>query len=198
MYSALKQGGRRLYDLARQGLEVHREPRQVRIHELRVRGWDGTSLSLELRCSKGTYVRTLVEDLARALGTVGHVRQLRRVRLGRFGDERMWTLDELEELAAEGGEAALDGCLLAPDAALDHWPAVSLGESEQAYVLQGQAVFVSGPPGAQVRMYGPGGRFLGWGQMTPEGRRVAPVRIMLDLEAARQSPKPLEGASPQG
>jgi tRNA pseudouridine55 synthase len=181
MYSALKQDGRRLYELARKGIEVPREPRSVRIHALHRGSWDGRALDFEVRCSKGTYVRTLVEDMAVALGTVGHVSALRRTQLGPFMDERMWTLPQLEALAAEGGEPALDAVLHGPDTAVRHWPEVVLGEAEQSYVLQGQAVFASGPPGARVRMYGPNGLFLGVGEMTPEGRRVAPVRIMLDL-----------------
>ncbi len=181
MYSALKQDGRRLYELARKGIEVPREPRSVRIHALHRTRWDGHELSFEVRCSKGTYVRTLVEDIARAMGTVGHVSALRRTQVGPFRDERMWTLPQLEALAAAGGEAALDDVLHGPDTAVRHWPEVVLGEAEQAYVLQGQAVFATGPAGARVRMYGPNRLFLGVGEMTPEGRRVAPVRIMLDL-----------------
>jgi len=181
MYSALKQGGQRLYELARKGCEVPREPRTVCIHELHRTGWDGQRLELEVRCSKGTYVRTLVEDLARALGTVGYVKALRRTRLGPFRDEHMWTIQELEALAAGGGEPALDRVLYPPDRAVRDWPAVTLGAAEQAFVLQGQAVFAVAPGGARVRLYGPGGVFLGVGQATPEGRRVAPVRIMLDL-----------------
>jgi tRNA pseudouridine55 synthase len=153
----------------------------VRIHALHRGNWDGRALDFEVRCSKGTYVRTLVEDMAVALGTVGHVSALRRTQLGPFRDERMWTLPQLEALAAEAGEDALDAVLHGPDTAVRHWPEVVLGEAEQAYVLQGQAVFASGPGGARVRMYGPNRLFLGVGEMTPEGRRVAPVRIMLDL-----------------
>jgi tRNA pseudouridine55 synthase len=185
MYSALRHDGQRLYALARKGLEVPREPRSVHIHELHRTGWDGHVLSLEVRCSKGTYVRTLVEDLARALGTVGHVTALRRTQLGPFQHERMWTLQELEALATRGGEDALGAALLPADRALPHWPAVTLGVAEQAYVLQGQAVFAEAPGGARVRLYGPGGTFLGVGQATPEGRRVAPLRIMVDLGAGQ-------------
>jgi len=181
MYSALKQDGKRLYELARKGIEVPREPRSVRIHALHRTGWDGREISFEVRCSKGTYVRTLVEDMASALGTTGHVTALRRTQLGPFRDERMWTMAELEALAIEGGEPALDAVLHSPDTAVRHWPEVVLGEAEQAYVLQGQAVFATGPAGAKVRMYGPKRLFLGVGEMTVEGRRVAPVRIMLDL-----------------
>ena len=181
MYSALKQDGQRLYDLARQGIEVPREPRTIRILDLHRTAWDGRDLSFEVRCSKGTYVRTLVEDLAAALGTAGHVTSLRRTQLGPFRDERMWRLEELEARGGLEGEEALDGTLHSPDIAVRHWPEVLLGEVEQAYVLQGQAAFVSGPGGARVRMYGPDRCFLGVGLMSPEGRRVAPVRIMLDL-----------------
>jgi tRNA pseudouridine55 synthase len=198
MYSALKQDGRRLYELARKGIEVPREARTVRILSLHRTGWDGLDLSLEVRCSKGTYVRTLVEDISAALGTVGHVIALRRTQLGPFRDERMWRLEELESLAETGGEDALGTALHAPDVAVRHWPEVQLGEAEQAYVLQGQAVFASGPGGARVRMYGPDRRFLGVGQMSPEGRRVAPVRIMLDLAAGGQTPKPLEAGDSRG
>ena len=198
MYSALKREGRRLYELARQGIEVERAPRSVRIHELRLTDWDGRRLSLEVRCSKGTYVRTLVEDIATAIGTVGHVESLRRTRVGPFLEQGLWSLAELEALRDEQGEPALDRLLLTPDVALVHLPAMTVGASEQSYLLQGQAVFAAGPAGALVRMYGPGREFLGIGQMTPEGRRLAPVRIMLDLEAGRQASKSLEGGAQRG
>lgn len=187
MYSALKKDGRRLYELARKGIEVERAPRQVIIHALRWLALDEQRLTLEVRCSKGTYVRTLVEDIAQALGTAGHVVALRRTQLGPFRDDRMWSQAALEALMAEGGEAALDAVLLAPDLALPHWPAVRLGEAQQACVLQGQAVFVDGPAGQGVRMYGPSGLFLGVGRMTAEGCRMAPERIMLELETSRQA-----------
>jgi tRNA pseudouridine55 synthase len=198
MYSALKRDGQRLYELARKGIEVPREPRSVTIHSLAAVSLEGSRLSFEVRCSKGTYVRTLVEDLARALGTVGHVVGLRRTRLGPFLDERMWTLDELQACLDEGGEGALDALLLGVDFALRHWPAVTVGGTEQAYLMQGQAVFAMGPGGARVRMYGPDGLFLGVGQMTPEGGRLAPVRIMLDPPAGQAATKPLEAGGQQG
>ena len=182
MHSALKQGGQRLYALARQGIEVAREARPVTIHELACPGWEGDRLGLEVACSKGTYVRTLVEDVAAALGTVGHVVELRRTGLGLFRDEKAWTLQELEVLRERGGEDALDRVLLPPDRALGHWPAIRLGQSERAWILQGQAVFVTGPGGERVRIYGPDGEFLGIGEMTPEGRRLAPVRLMVSVD----------------
>lgn len=181
MHSALKHRGQRLYALARRGVEVEREAREVTIRELHCRGWSGGRLELEVACSKGTYIRTLVEDLAAALGTVGHIEELRRTRAGPFGDGRLWGLEELEAVLAAEGEAGLDRCLLGIDHALRDWPEVRLGEAERAWILQGQAVFAAGPAGERVRMYGPDGGFLGVGQVTPEGRRLAPVRLMVGL-----------------
>jgi tRNA pseudouridine55 synthase len=179
MYSALKHEGQRLYRLARRGVEVERPPRRVVIHRLELLAIDGPRLRFEVRCSKGTYVRTLAEDLARALGTVGHVASLRRLALGPFESPRMHALADVEARARD--LPALDALLLPPDAALAALPAVQLGPAEQALVLQGQAVFVSGPGGPRARMYGPGGRFLGVGRMAGEGGQMAPERIMVDL-----------------
>ncbi len=181
MHSALKQGGQRLYELARRGVEVERQPRTVTIHELVARDWRDDRLELAIRCSKGTYVRTLVEDVARELGTVAHVERLRRTAAGPFDGARARTLADLESLREAGGEAALDATLLPPDEALRHWPAVQVGLAERAWLLQGQPVFAAGPGGAQVRMYGPDGDFLGVGQMSEEGRRLAPARLMVTL-----------------
>ena len=179
MYSALKHGGERLYRLARQGIEVERHPRQVIIHRLELVAIESDRLRLEVSCSKGTYVRSLAEDLARAIGTAGHVEELRRTSLGPFGGDRLQTLDALEQAAAD--EPGLDDGLLPVDAAIQHLPAVRLGDEEQACVLHGAPVFTSGPGGAAVRMYGPEGRFLGVGRMTAEGSRLAPERIMVAL-----------------
>ncbi len=195
MYSALKQGGQRLYELARRGIEVERLPRQVTIHEMTLLDIALPRFSLRVRCSKGTYIRTLVEDIAHDLGSVGHVVALRRVAVGAFRDERTWSLGELADLLQESGEAGLDQTLLGADVAIQHWPAVQLGAVEAAYVLQGQAVFVAGPAGAHVRMYDPDGRFMGTGRMTPEGRRLAPVRLMVDLPG---DSRPGPGASQGG
>ncbi len=179
MYSALKHEGQRLYRLARQGIEVERPPRRIVIRRFELTGMSDGRLHFEVDCSKGTYVRTLAEDLARACGTVGHVLALRRLNLGPFAEPQMRKLDEIEALARE--PQALDALLLPSDAALPGLPAVQLGLAEQACILHGQAVFASGPPACQVRMYGPEGRFLGVGRMSAEGRQLAPERIMVDL-----------------
>lgn len=179
MYSALKHEGQRLYRLARQGIEVERAPRRIVIRRLELLALGAGHLEFEVDCSKGTYVRTLAEDLARACGTVGHVRALRRLKLGPFEVPHMRKLAEIEALAQES--KALDALLLPPDAALPGLPSVQLGPAEQACILHGQAVFAAGPAACQVRMYGPEGRFLGVGRMSSEGRQLAPERIMVDL-----------------
>jgi tRNA pseudouridine55 synthase len=179
MYSALKHGGRRLYRLARAGLEVERPPRPIRIERLEALesgpGW----IDFEVTCSKGTYVRSLAEDLAQALGTVGHVAALRRTGLGPFAAERMHSLESIEGAATDGG---LDAMLLPVDAALLGYPAVELTEPEQDWILQGRTVPATGPGAARVRIYGVGGRFLGVGRMSAEGARLAPERIMVELQ----------------
>jgi tRNA pseudouridine55 synthase len=179
MYSALKHEGQRLYRLARQGIEVERAPRRIVIHRLELRALRTGRLEFEVDCSKGTYVRTLAEDVARACGTVGHVLALRRLKLGPFQQPKMSLLPEIEALAGEF--KSLDAMLMPADAALPALPAVQLGVAEQACILHGQAVFASGPADCQVRMYGPEGQFLGVGRMSREGRQLAPERIMVDL-----------------
>jgi tRNA pseudouridine55 synthase len=181
MYSALKHEGQRLYKLARAGLEVERAPRKVRIDRLELLAMEPGWLEIEVTCSKGTYVRSLAEDLAVALGTVGHVGSLRRTGFGPFSGARVHTLGEIERAAGSPDLAAL---LLAVDAALPGLPAIQLGESEQSSILRGQSVQAAGPGAARVRMYGVGGRFLGVGRMDEEGARLAPERIMIELPEA--------------
>ncbi|MBK1672183.1 tRNA pseudouridine(55) synthase TruB [Ectothiorhodospira shaposhnikovii] len=178
MYSALKHQGQRLYDLARKGQEVERAPRPVTIHQLHCLARTGDTLTLDVSCSKGTYIRTLVEDIGRALGCGAHVIELRRVGLTPFETPRMVTLQQLEALAEQGPEA-LDGALHPADEALMHWPEVHLDADSAFYLTQGQAVFVPGLARAGwLRLYGPGDRFLGIGQLQDDGR-LAPKRLMI-------------------
>lgn len=179
MYSALKHDGQRLYRLARAGVEVERAPRRVRIERLDLLTAGSDWLDFEVACSKGTYVRSLAEDLARAFGTVGHVASLRRIGLGPFTGMPMHALDRIEAAVAEGGD--LEMMLLAVDEALPGLPSVQLGAAEQESVLQGRVVPALGPGASQVRMYGVGGRFLGVGRMSAEGARLSPERIMVRL-----------------
>ncbi|MGH8203560.1 MAG: tRNA pseudouridine(55) synthase TruB, partial [Steroidobacteraceae bacterium] len=124
MYSALKHEGERLYRLARQGVEVERQPRPVRIHRLDLLDAGPGWLDFVVACSKGTYVRSLAEDIARACGSVGHVALLRRTALGPFTGARMHTLEEIERSIGAG--SALESMLLPVDGALPGLPAVLL------------------------------------------------------------------------
>jgi tRNA pseudouridine55 synthase len=173
MYSALKHQGQRLYDLAREGIEVPRKPRSVTIHSLVLSAFSNDSLEFEVRCSKGTYVRTLVEDVARALGSCGHVSALRRTMVGPFTD--MHRLEELQQASMD--HEALDRLLLPVDSALTHWPQVHMSTDTVWYFLKGQAVMVPGAPTAGwLRAYGDG-HFIGLAEVLPDGR-VTPRRLM--------------------
>jgi len=129
MYSALKQGGRRLYELARQGETVERAPRRIEISMIELLEAAGTRLVFRVTCSKGTYIRTLVEDIARTGGTVAHTRRLHRESVAGFSPAEMMSLGGIERCIAAGDDGA-GRWLLPPDAALRHLPAVSVAESE--------------------------------------------------------------------
>jgi len=173
MYSALKRDGEALYTLARRGEVVEREPRAVRIAELNVLRWSQEELVFDVRCSKGTYVRTLGEDIAKALGTVGHLSALRRTDVGEvFAAHPVHTLDALEAMA--GREAELDALLLPADVALGHWPAVHLDAMTESRFMHGQSVAVDAIPGP-VKVYGASGRFLGLGE--GENGILSPKRL---------------------
>ncbi len=179
MFSALKHQGERLYRLARKGIEVERPPRSITIRRLDVLEIGNDWVTLEVVCSKGTYVRSLAEDLARGCGTVGHVASLRRLALGPFTSARMHTLEAIEQAAASG--SGLESMILTVDEALPGLPAVQLGLAEQAFVLQGRTVPARGPGASRVRMYGVEGRFLGIGRMSVDGDRLSPERIMVEI-----------------
>lgn len=177
MYSALKHQGQRLYTLARQGIEVERQPRTVTIHELRLLGVENGECKLEVHCSKGTYVRTLVEDIGAVLGCGAHVSALRRNGLGPYLESQMLTLEHLVAINDQGLEA-LESALLPIETALMHWPEVSLSTDAAFYLNQGQAVLVPhAPTQGWVRLYNGGNDFLGMGEIQDDGR-VAPRRLM--------------------
>lgn len=176
MYSAVKHQGERLYRLARRGEEVERKARRITIHSLDLVTRDGPSVTLDVHCSKGTYVRTLVEALGEALGTGAHVTALRRTALGPFDGYPMVTMDAVDAAAEQGGDA-LDSLLLAPEEGLQSWPAVTLDADSAYFLRQGQAVFVPRAPGSGwVRIFGPA-HFLGMGVVLDDGR-IAPRRLM--------------------
>ena len=177
MYSALKHKGERLYKLAREGREVQRDPRTIRIHELSLRSCDLPFLELEVRCSKGTYVRTLAEDIGRVLGCGAHVTDLRRTGVGPYDAQHSITMEQLETAAREGYQA-LDGLLVPVETVLANRPAVTLNPDSTFYVKQGQPVLVpNAPTEGQVRLFDSNGLFIGVGEILVDGR-VAPKRLM--------------------
>jgi len=177
MYSALKHRGQRLYKLAYQGIVVERPPRPVSIHKLELVKFKNNVMTIDVICSKGTYIRTLAEDIGRVLGTVAHVSFLRRTGVGPFGEEHLISLSELEQIAAKRLEY-LDSKLLSIDAALMDMPAVELGDNVREYLYDGQAVIV---PHAQtegmLRIYTDKKEFLGIGEVLDDGM-VAPRKLV--------------------
>jgi tRNA pseudouridine55 synthase len=177
MYSALKHKGQRLYKLAREGVEVEREPRRVTIYGLTLGEVALPEFELEVHCSKGTYVRTLVEDIGEALGCGAHVTALRRTAVGPYGEDGMVTWQAVEA-AAENGLDGLDALLLPLDSALGGWPEVRLSADTAYYLKRGQPVLVpKAPTSGWVRLYDQGQRFIGVGEVEDDGR-IAPRRLM--------------------
>jgi tRNA pseudouridine55 synthase len=178
MYSALKHQGQPLYRLARAGQEVPRQAREVTVHRLQLVAWESPFLEFRVCCSKGTYVRTLAEDIARAMGSCAHLQALRRLAVEPFQEQGMVTLDQLETRVAEG---RADECLLPPDAGLAEWPVVRLDEIGERRFRHGNPVAGSGSVGGLVRVCGPGDKLLGLGEVTADGTLKA--RRLMHLEA---------------
>jgi tRNA pseudouridine55 synthase len=175
MYSALKHAGKRLYELAREGQEVEREPRPITIHELTLTAFGPGSFELDVRCSKGTYIRTLVEELAASAGQCAHVAALRRTAAGPFREGQMLTLEALEALAGEGLEA-LDARLLPMLDGLAGWSRVAVDPEAARRLALGQSVLVSARPApGMVAVTDERPALLGIAEMRPSGE-LAPKR----------------------
>lgn len=177
MHSALKQNGQPLYKLAHKGIEVERKPRSVEIHSIELLRAEGDLLELDVHCSKGTYIRTLAEDIGERLGCGGHVAVLRRLSVEPFSGEKMVTPEQLQMLAKEGFEA-LDRLLLPMESALAEWPEVRLSQDVAYFLKRGQAVVVpKAPREGLVKLFAGEGCFLGVGHILDDGR-VAPRRLL--------------------
>lgn len=175
MYSAVKQGGRALYELAREGREVERELRRVTIHDIQLLECEGERLVIEVSCSKGTYVRTLAHDLGEILGCGAHVTGLRRLGVGNLRVGQTVTLEVLEATPTNEARRAL---LTPADQVLGFIPDVHLTKLAAHYLRQGQPVSVQhGLAPGWVRIYEEGQRFLGMGEVLDDGR-VAPRRLL--------------------
>ena len=172
MYSALKRDGKPLYKLARQGIEVERKPRDVTIHELHLLDFSGERCKLAVTCSKGTYIRTLAEDIGNALGCGAHLIALRRTRVGDLTLAGAVSLDELGVLAEEARPARLQ----APDALLQTLPVVHLDENATVKFSHGNPVTAAVNFQGKCRVYC-GNRLLGIGEAEPSGK-VSPRRLV--------------------
>ncbi len=173
MHSAIKQGGKPLYSLARAGVTVERLAREVRIFRLELLSWASPDLTFDVSVSKGTYIRTLAEDIASRLGTCGHLTALRRLGVAPFDHHPMCTLAELEALAPEERLRRL----LPADAALADVPRLDVDAGQSAELRLGRSTPVAAAGLPRVRIYGPGEAFLGLGEVLADGM-LAPRRLI--------------------
>jgi tRNA pseudouridine55 synthase len=182
MFSAIKVNGQPLYKLARQGKEIEREARDVNVYELQLlayRPGKQAEVDLSIRCSKGTYIRSIAEDLGKILGCGGHVSVLRRTEVGPYLMSDAVTLDRLQGLRDNREFTLLDDFILPLSSALGHLPEVALTENAGFYIRQGQPVLVPHmPTQGMVRISMESGEFLGVGEILDDGR-VAPRRLVV-------------------
>lgn len=185
MYSALKHNGKPLYKYAREGITIEREARKIFIYDftlLDFRPGETAEIDVEIQCSKGTYVRSIAEDLGKLLGCEGHVSQLRRTEAGHFNAKSMVTIDELIAERGEGEAELLDHHLMPVHSPALHLPEIILPESSGFYFKQGQAimqtkVYALGDEGDMVRVSLESGEFIGIGEITGDAN-IAPKRIV--------------------
>jgi tRNA pseudouridine55 synthase len=184
MFSAIKHQGQPLYKLARRGIEVERKSRQVTIYSNELVAFDGDEFELEIHCSKGTYVRTIAEEIGAALGCGAHVCALRRRKAGPYDESEMLSFADLEKVCSEGGFEALDALLLPVESAVRDWPVVSLNDATAFYIRQGQPVIVPhAPTSGRVQLVEQSTdsskqMFIGVGEILDDGR-VAPRRLVV-------------------
>lgn len=186
MYSAIKHQGQPLYKLAREGKTVERKVRNVQVYGIELldfRGGNPAEIDVDIRCSKGTYVRTIAEDLGKVLGCGAHVTRLHRTEVGPFAIDKAVSLDQLRTELGEQEPEVLDHHLLPTDAAIESMPGLSLPDQSAFYFRQGQAVmdprvYQIGDEGDKVRIFSDAGEFLGVAEITDDGR-VAPKRLVV-------------------
>ena len=173
MYSALKHQGKRLYQLAREGKQVERAPRKITIHQLTMLGFDGQTLDIDVSCSKGTYIRTLAEDIGSELGCGAHLSALHRSSVDVFDEADAFRMTQLEDLQAQG-MAQLDALLLPVSAALTQFPEIILNASDSLDMRQGRRIGLAATtePGLH-RLYTSEGVFLGLGELAASGELSA-------------------------
>lgn len=177
IYSALKQGGEPLYLKARRGEQIQAPVRQVQVHDIQILEHDGARLRLQVTCGSGTYIRSIARDLGEALGCGAHITALRRQWVDPFRTPRMYRLQELELLLAEGGEQALEDCLLPLSSGLADFPRIEVDDAQVARLNMGQRLHnPTWAAAAPVAMFDPRGRAVGLGQVDAAGV-LSPQRI---------------------
>ena len=182
MFSALKHQGQPLYKLARQGIKIERKSRRITIYDIKLLAITVDSFTLDVQCSKGTYIRTLVEDISHILGCGGHVTMLRRVAAAGYMEQQSITIEQLMS-SAENGLPLLDKLLLPAEDALDDWPSVVLSDYMVAAIRQGQAVKIEQVfERANVRLFDAQKQFIGLAEMTEIGI-VQPKRVFVIPES---------------
>ncbi|AEF99715.1 tRNA pseudouridine(55) synthase TruB [Methylomonas methanica] len=171
MYSALKHQGKKLYELAREGKTVERQPRRITIYALHLLDFDSETITLDVECSKGTYIRSLAEDLGHAMGSCATVTALRRTAAGMFRLENAHTLEQLEAMS----DAERMQCLIAVDAPLRQLPAVNLSTEQATCINHGRQIPIDGHAPGAVRMYSEQ-TFLGLGEILLNDK-LAPKKL---------------------
>ena len=172
MYSALKKEGRPLYELARQGIEIEREARPISIYALELLGFTDNSITLDVTCSKGTYIRVLGEDIAKALGSYGHLTYLHRTKTGLFDLIPNYTIEYLESLS----EAEREALLLPVYAPIEHFPQVQVPEGRAEYFCRGMESNIDHAAATQVLVF-EGEKCLGLAEITDK-KRLVPKRVL--------------------
>lgn len=178
MFSALKHEGKAMYEYARAGIEIERKARLITIHHIAVEDFKQDEAIITVTCTKGTYIRTLAEDIGKQLGCGAHLIGLRRTATADYKIAQTITLEQLEAMTLEQREAAL----LPEDTAVQHLPAITLDDDSVFYLQQGQGVWKSGlVPKGLLRLYSEQQTFLGLGELSDEGK-IAPKRLIRHLE----------------
>ena len=177
MYSAVKHKGQRLYKLARKGEVIDRSPRQIEIYSLEMINFSDNTLEFDVHCSKGTYIRTLAEDIGKALGCGAFLVNLERNGVHPFWENVCYSLDQLRNIAEQGLDS-LDRCLLPVNSALADLPEFILDNLAVSYLKQGQAVQTnSAPDPGLLNLVGENGQFIGIGEVDSDGN-ISPKRLM--------------------
>ncbi|OGT47321.1 MAG: tRNA pseudouridine(55) synthase TruB [Gammaproteobacteria bacterium RIFCSPHIGHO2_12_FULL_38_11] len=176
MFSALKHNGKPLYEYARQGIFIERPSRPITVYDLKLISIENNAVTFSVHCSKGTYIRTIVDDVGEQLNCGAHVTALRRLSVGPYFENQMMTIAQLELLIQASTD--LRTLLLPMDTSVNHWPAVTVSPAIAFALKQGQSVMIAGAPtSGWMRFIESNGEFFGVGETLPDGK-IAPRRLV--------------------